>query len=93
MQDVFTEDGLGCLWGELVQDGEMATAGLSNKDKREEGRHSVTARRSQFNHFLQEWTWGQVRGNYIHLLTRVAGTFRISCGYHCIIIVSTGADS
>ncbi len=61
LQDVFTEDGLGYLWGELVQDGEMATAGLSNKDKREEGRHSVTARRSQFNHFLQEWTWGQVR--------------------------------
>ncbi len=61
LQDAFHEEGLSRLWNELTQDGEMATAGISNKDKREETpAHSVSSRRSPFTQYLQEWTWGQV---------------------------------
>ena len=64
-QDVFSEEGLSQLWSELVKDGEVSTASQSNKDKREDTRHSIGGtRRSQFNEFLQQWTWGQVNTLY-----------------------------
>ena len=59
-QAAFTEEGLSRLWNELIKDGEIHTTGASNKDKREDEKQSVNARKSPFNTFLQEWTWGQV---------------------------------
>ena len=57
MQTVFTEDGLSKLWNELVRDGEIQAA---NRDKKEEEAENVKERKSPFDVFLEEWTWGQV---------------------------------
>ena len=57
-QVVFTEDGLSRLWNELVRDGEIQAA---NRDKKEEEAENVKERKSPFDVFLEEWTWGQVR--------------------------------
>lgn len=59
VQGAFTEEGLSRLWNELIKDGEMRTAGVSNKDEREDEK-LITSRKSPFNNFVQEWTWGQV---------------------------------
>ena len=61
VQEAFSEEGLNRLLGELVKDGEVHTASVNNKDKREDDHQSLGSRKSQFNQFLQEWTWGQVR--------------------------------
>lgn len=54
---MFTEDGLSKLWNELVRDGEIQAA---NRDKKEEEAENVKERKSPFDVFLEEWTWGQV---------------------------------
>lgn len=58
VQIVFSEDGLSKLWNELVRDGEIQAA---NRDKKEEEAENVKERKSPFDVFLEEWTWGQVR--------------------------------
>lgn len=57
VQGVFSEDGLSKLWNELVRDGEIQAA---NRDKKEEEAENVKERKSPFDVFLEEWTWGQV---------------------------------
>ncbi len=54
---MFSEDGLSKLWNELVRDGEIQAA---NRDKKEEEAENVKERKSPFDVFLEEWTWGQV---------------------------------
>lgn len=57
----FSEEGLVRLWNELVKDGEVQGSGGTYKDRREQEAENMKFRKSPFESFLAEWTWGKVR--------------------------------
>lgn len=57
---MFSEDGLANLWSEMVKDGEVTGVGSSYRDHQEQEAESIKFRKSPFETFLAQWTWGEV---------------------------------
>jgi len=58
---VFTEGGLAKLWCELVKGGEVTGISSNYRDHQLQEAESIKYRKSSFESFLAQWTWGDVR--------------------------------